>query len=96
MSWQPRPEICEAIRNKNRIQFIYNEKLRIGEPQCYGINLKGSEAIRVFLIKGENKPERLFLMENVSSLKVLGQHFYKPGPNYRKDDKDMKVIFCQL
>lgn len=75
---------------------MYNTKLRVGEPQCYGVNLKGNEAVRVCLVNGEVHPERLFLTEGIRSLKVLDEHFNKPGPNYKIDDKDMKVIFCQL
>jgi hypothetical protein len=92
----PKQDICNAILNKNRVEFIYHDKLRIGEPQCYGINRKGREAIRVYLIRGEDHPERLFLLSEVSSFRILNEHFTKPGPNYNKEDKDMKVIFCQL
>jgi hypothetical protein len=52
--------VCKAINNKHRIMFFYNEKLRIGEPQCCGITTADKEAVRIHLIQGGKKPEQLF------------------------------------
>jgi hypothetical protein len=96
MDAKPRPEICKAIENRNRIEFIYHEKLRVGEPQCYGISLTGKPALRVHLIKGGSRPEQMFTLDKMSSIKILKEHFDNPGPNYKKGDTAMSIIFCEL
>lgn len=93
---EPRQDICDAIKNKHRIEFIYHNEVRVGNPQCYGINRTGKEAIRIHLVKGGSRPEQMFLLGKMISLKILEERFHAPGPNYRKGDVDMKVIFCEL
>ncbi len=97
MKFQPqRPEICDAIKNKQRIEFLYHGKRRKGNPQCYGINKKGKEALRVHLIEGGSRPEQMFLLDDTENFNIQREHFVNPGPNYRKGDKDMVHIFCEL
>ena len=75
---------------------MYHNKSRKGNPQCYGINKKGKEALRVHLIEGGSRPEQMFLLDDADSFMVLNEHFVNPGPNYHKGDKDMVQIFCEL
>lgn len=88
--------LCNAIRDKQRVKFIYNKKERIGEPQCCGISTAGKEVVRIHLIKGGSRPEQLFQIAEMESLQLLEEHFIKPGPNYHRDDLAMQEIFCQL
>src|SRR5437764_7757795 len=39
--------IVDAIRKRRRLRFTYNDNIRIAEPQCYGIGVKGTELLRV-------------------------------------------------
>ena len=88
--------ICTAIKEKWRVEFIYNDKMRTVEPQCCGISTAGKEVVRAYLIKGGSRPEQLFEIAKIKSFVVLQEHFTKPGPNYRKYDAAMKIIYCQL
>jgi len=88
--------LCDAVQNKQRVYFLYHDKERIGEPQCCGISTANNEAVRIHLIKGGSRPEQLFDIRQIRSLKILNEHFSKPGPNYKKNDSAMKVIYCQL
>jgi hypothetical protein len=90
-------QICFAIKNKNRVQFDYHSKLRIGEPQACGLNKKGNEVARFHLLQGGSRPEQLFTVAEIKSFKILNEHFTKPGPNYSKNDSAMDAeIYCQL
>lgn len=91
-----RPEICDAIRNRQRIRFVYHGKSRKGEPQCYGISKRGREALRVHLIEGGSRPEQMFILDEAESFEILNETFEKPGPNFKRGDKDMVHIFCEL
>jgi len=89
--------ICTAIREKRRLSFRYHDRARVAEPQCYGIGARGSELLRVHLIEGvSDQREPLFTVAKMAGLALLDETFTRPGPNYKKNDSAMKVIFCQL
>ena len=90
------PLIYMGIKNRQRIQFIYHNKIRVTEPQCYGVSHAEKEIVRLFLIKGGTRPEQLFDVSKITDLHLLNEYFTSPGPNYKKDDSAMKIIFCQL
>jgi hypothetical protein len=92
----PKQLICNAIQDKQRVQFEYNGKNRVAEPQCCGLSTTGKEVARFHLIQGGSHPEQLFELLKIKSLKLLDEYFITPGPNYKKNDSAMKVIFCQL
>lgn len=87
---------CDAIRNKRKVTFVYHDKEREGEPQCWGISQGDKEVVRVHLTKGGSRPEQLFEIAQVKLLELQNEHFTKPGPNYKRDDSAMKEIYCQL
>lgn len=88
--------IVSAIENKQRLRFTYNDKIRIAEPQCYGIGTKGTELLRIQQLQGGTEREPLFDVSKIKDLILLDEHFTHPGPNYKKNDSAMKTIFCQL
>lgn len=88
--------IVRSIRERRRLRFSYNGKIRIAEPQCYGLGTKGTELLRVHQIRGGSQREPLFDVSKISGLTVLDEVFARPGPNYKKNDSAMKTIFCQL
>jgi hypothetical protein len=88
--------IVQAIKMKQRMKFIYNGKMRYVEPQCYGIGTKDTELLRVHQLAGGSEREPLFTVSKIENLKFLDEFFTKPGPNYKKGDSAMKVIYCEL
>jgi len=88
--------LVTAIERRRRLQFLYNGKARLVEPQCYGIGTRGTELLRVHQIRGGREREPLFDVSKISDLEVLEQGFDRAGPNYKKDDSAMKTIFAQL
>jgi hypothetical protein len=88
--------ILTAIRNKRRIHFVYHDKHRIAEPQCYGISTAGKEVVRVFQVSGGPQQEPLFEVDKMEQLFMTNETFQKPGPNYKPGDSAMSVIFAEL
>lgn len=88
--------VCKAIDNKQRIQFVYHNKLRIGEPQCCGETTAGKDVVRVHMLSGGSRSEQLFDIDKIQSFIMLDEYFTKPGPNYRKNDSAMRIIYAQL
>ena len=88
--------IAGAILQKRRLCFTYNGRMRLVEPQCYGVGTNGIELLRAHQILGGDAREPLFEVRKIRDLQVLQDAFERPGPNYRKNDSAMLVIFCQL
>ena len=92
----PNPSIVAAIAGKRRLRFVYNDRDRIAEPQCYGIGTKGTELLRAHVVTGHRLPAALFDVAKIADLTVLDDTFDTPGPGYRRDDSAMVTIFAQL
>jgi hypothetical protein len=88
--------LLTAIRNKRRIHFVYHDKQRIAEPQCYGISTAGKEVVRVFQVDGGSQQEPLFEVAKMEQLVLSNELFEQPGPNYKRGDSAMSVIFAEL
>lgn len=88
--------LVRAIEQKRRLRFLYNGKMRLVEPQCYGIGTKGTELVRAHQLQGGQEREPLFDVSKIADLEVLDERFERPGPNYKRDDSAMKTIFAQL
>ena len=88
--------IFQAIKNKHRLRFVYNGRIRIAEPQCYGIGNTGNELLRVYQLHGGSQPEPLFTVSKIEHLELTNELFTTPGPNYKKGDSAMKTIFIEL
>ena len=85
-----------AIEQKQRLRFLYNGRTRLVEPQCYGIGTRGTELLRAHQLRGGQEREPLFDVSKIADLEVLNEVFVLPGPNYKKDDSAIKMIFAQL
>lgn len=78
------------------MQFHYNNKLRIVEPQSYGFGVKGTELLRAYQVNENPPAEKLFDVSKITGLILLNNYFTSPGPNYKSHDSGMKEVFCEL
>ena len=93
--------ICDAIQNRNLLKFTYHGYPRVMEPHAYGLSQKGHEVIRCYQTGGTSSsgtvsPWRLVRVDQIVSLTVTKEHFVGERPGYKKGDKDMPTIFCEL
>jgi hypothetical protein len=88
--------IVEAITQMQQLQFIYNDKLRIVEPQFYGVGKKGIEQLRGYQVNEMPRLEKLFDVAKMENVEVLPIHFDKPGPNYNRYDSAFVKEICKL
>ncbi len=93
-------EIIKAIENKNLIEFLYDGESRIVEPHCYGVTTKGNEAIRAFQVSGYSSSGKMgwkmYDLSKAEDITILEKHFSTPRHGYKKGDKGMDEIFCEL
>ena len=89
--------LCSAIQKWHQIEFVYDKELRVAEPQCYGIGIKGKVQLRVYQVNKTDGPkERLMDVGKIKDLKLLDSHFTEPGPNYNSNDSAFIKIICKL
>ena len=90
------PVLIQAIRERRRLRLVYHGKVRLVEPQCYGIGNRGTELLRVHQIEGGSQREPLLDVAKIEGLTLLEERFTAPGPNYTRGDSAMKHIYCEL
>ena len=95
-STETNPTLVRAIVEKRRLRFLYNGRERLVEPQCYGIGHQGTELLRAHQLRGDTQREPLFDVAKLARLELLDEAFERPGPNYKRGDSAMKLIFAQL
>jgi predicted DNA-binding transcriptional regulator YafY len=93
--------IKTAIESKKCLYFQYHGFERIVEPHTYGKTTAGNDAIRAYQIRGESEsgglPEwRLFRKDEIHGLRLLDEAAQTPRRDYKRGDKGMRVIYCQV
>ena len=96
------PAICKAIRERLKLQLTYDWGHRVVEPHAYGVGEEQQELLRVYQVggasqSGERTGWKLFRVDEIRSLHVLGETFPGPRQGYRRNDKAMtRAIYAQL
>ncbi len=90
-------EINDAIKNKNLIQFDYDNINRTVEPYCYGTTAAGNEALRAYQTSGEKSKMawKLFDLTKASNIVALNDTF-KPRKDYKQGDKIISIVIKQI
>jgi hypothetical protein len=95
--------ICDAIRQARRLQFVHDGLVRVVEPYCHGISNKDNEVLRAIQIRGASRKAKkgfyygkLWMVSEMSALRVLDERFIAFDPNYNPDDSAMRVIHCRI
>ena len=93
-------EICRAIEGYNLVEFEYDGGKRIVEPHCHGVTTAGNEGLRAFQVDGYSSSGKLgwkmFDLSKASDIQVSDQTFASPRQGYKKGDRGMSTIYCEL
>lgn len=89
--------ITSAIRNKAVLEFTYNGKQRVVEPQTYGLSTAGRKVLRAFE-RNDRRPgmAKLFEVSKILDLKKTGAKFQHALPSHNPQDSAMIEIFATL
>lgn len=92
---------CDAIHNRNILNFTYHGYPRIVEIYAYGLSKEGNEVIRCYQIGGSSDSGhipfwRLFEVSEIKSLTVTREKFPSGRSGYRRGDRGMSRIYCEL
>jgi hypothetical protein len=92
--------ICEALRTKKILELRYHGYSRLVEPHAYGRDKSGEEVLRCYQISGGSESGerigwKLLKVKDVFSLHITMDDFI-PHSEYRRNDKAIDYMFCQL
>lgn len=93
--------ICNAIRNRCVLTFTYNGHPRVVEPHAYGLSRAKNEVIRCYQTGGTSDSGtvprwRLMEVDQIEFLIVTEERFVGERIGYKRGDKHMPTIFCEL
>jgi len=92
--------ILTAIHKKQLLRFIYNNQLRVAEPQDYGIQ-KGTANLFTYQIGGQSSSGRIpewrkFVVQKISSLELLDQTFAGSRAVPSQSHQEWDVLFARV
>jgi len=92
--------ICDAISGKQVLELRYHSYSRIVEPHAYGRDKAGDEILRCYQTSGgsesgERTGWKVLKVRDVF-MPTLTKENFTPRPDYRRGDKAMVHMFCQV
>jgi len=93
--------IVEAISTRRLLTFEYHGRTRIVEPHTFGVDRWGRSLLCAFQIERSGDPQpsigwRFFFIEQMSLVRVDGQRFAAPRPDFLRGDGAFKSITAEL
>lgn len=93
--------IKSAIQNKQLLEFMYKDEIRIVEPYTFGVSRKGNDVLSAYQIDGESTSSdelgwRLFTLEKMNDLKALESKFTQVRSEYNSEDSRMSHIYAGI
>lgn len=90
-------EICEAISDQRVIHFSYKGKVRTVEPHTLGYDSKGTQTLCGWQRSGGSGEDwRDFHISEIVGLVVTEEEFAGPRAGYKRGDRTLQRITCQL
>lgn len=91
--------ICEAIRTRRLLEFDYRGKQRVVAPYCHGTSSRGNEVLRAIQIAGAAGGlgfGKLWIVADMSTVRLTDTPFAPDDPNYNPNDSAMVQIHCRV
>lgn len=93
--------ICSAIKAKKMISFNYKGYPRVVEPHAHGISTAGNYCLRCYQVSGGSSSGKvpgwkIMTTDQINGISVSQERFAQPRDGYKKGDKAMSIIFCEL
>jgi hypothetical protein len=93
--------VCDAIRTRRLIRFVYDGYERVAEPHSHGISTANHEVVSAYLVGGWSASEaspgwRKYLVREMHDVHALAESFAGPRDGYNPEDRQMRQVFCRL
>jgi hypothetical protein len=92
---------CGALEAGKCLEIGYDGYSRVVEVHAVGTTTKGHPAIRVWQVRGgsvsgEKAGWKLLKLDEAGAIRMLDEKSSAPRPGYKRGDKDMSHIICQV
>ena len=93
--------VCDAIRSRRLLRFIYEGYERVLEPHVYGINTQNHEMLSGWLVGGWSATEtapgwRNYIVRDMYDLQALAEDFQGPRVGFNPESERFRQVFCVL
>ena len=93
--------ICEAIRERALLEFVYHDRWRVVEPYCCGRSTRGVDVLRAVQVRGASASGglgfgKLWTVAEISDLRMLDEVFIPEDPDYNPRDRAMTRVYCAI
>lgn len=93
--------ICQAIEAKRLLELRYHNHVRLVEPYVHGQGKQGEEYLRCFqllgdCVAGKHAGWKLLKITEVMIIHMLEIEFTPRWLEYKRGDRAMSIIYCQL
>jgi hypothetical protein len=91
--------ICEAIRQRVLLEFVYHNRRRVVAPYCCGVSSRGIDVLRAVQVRGESASGglgfgKLWAVAEIEDPRMLDEAFAPDDPDYNPQDRAMTRIYC--
>jgi hypothetical protein len=92
---------CDALRSQRRLELRYDGFVRIVEVHAVGVTKDGRSIMRVWQVDGgssgnERTGWKLLRIDEASGMKLTEQRVEGPRDGYKRGDRAMSRIICEL
>lgn len=91
---------CDALKNCVCLLIKYDGFTRLVEVHAVGFSTENHALMRVWQVQGGSKTKetgwKLLRLDEALALDLTKEKSYAPRQGYRKNDKDMARIICQI
>jgi len=93
--------ICEAIRKRALLEFLYHNRRRVVAPYCCGVSSRGADVLRAVQVRGGSASGgmgfgKLWAVAEIADLRMLDEVFTPDDPHYNSRDRAMTRIYCGI
>lgn len=93
--------ICEGIRKRVLLEFLYHGKRRVVAPYCCGVSRRGADVLRGVQVRGESASGglgfgKLWVVAEIADLRLSGEVFTPDDPHYNPQDSAMAKIYYAI
>ena len=89
--------ICQAIAERRILTFSYKDNERTVEPHALGYDADNDLTLCGWQVSGGSGVDfRDFHVRQISTPSLSQQTFSGPRPKYKRHDKTLRRIICQL
>ena len=92
---------CRALNEGKRLELRYDGFSRVVEVHAVGCSNAGHNIMRVYQVRGGSESNervgwKIFRLDEASSAHILDERSEVPRSDYKRGDKAMSRMFCEL